>query len=73
MSNQANNKKQHPKLEASIELSDEQLEQVSGGDDGFRYAVRIWSDAPTLGLAEIYWHSKAGKKTWEKLKQEDKR
>ena len=56
-----------------VELSDEQLEQVSGGkDSGMRYAARALTDIPTLGLAEIFWQSKTGKKTWKRMKEDDK-
>jgi bacteriocin-like protein len=43
------------------ELSDEELEQVSGGRSLLGKFVRAVTDFDTLGLAEIAWHTQGGK------------
>jgi bacteriocin-like protein len=43
------------------ELSDEELEQVSGGRSPWTKITRAMTDISTLGLAEIGWHTKGGK------------
>jgi hypothetical protein len=72
MSNQANNEKQHSEGEASqqsfIALSDEQLEQVSGGDKNLAKLIRVMTDFNSLGVAEFFWQSKVGKQTYKSLK-----
>jgi hypothetical protein len=62
--------------QAIVELSDEQLEEVAGGsalgkaNRALHWLYRGTADVLTLGTAEIYWHTKSGKKHWKELQNQ---